>query len=214
MFREMKRWNMDPTWIRRSKGKTFNGPLKWEPDFVFTCSWSDFFLQEADRWRDEAWEVIRQTPFHIYQVLTKRPENILDRLPEDWGDGWEHVWLGVSVETEQWLHRIDTLAQVPARLRFVSYEPALGEVSFEKYLADRLEPIQWIVSGGESGAHCRKAQLDWFRKVRDECLAYNVPFFHKQHGGRKKFDGSWGGNVLDGQVWQQFPYQPKKGVLL
>jgi hypothetical protein len=95
MFRDQRRFKLDPTRIRRTTDRMFTAPLRWKvPAMVFTCSWSDFFLEQADAWRDEAWDIIRRTPHLTWQILTKRPENILARLPHDWGMGWHHIWLG------------------------------------------------------------------------------------------------------------------------
>src|SRR3990172_778380 len=96
MYRDMERYGKDPKVVTRAKPATFNSPLKWtEPQRVFTCSWSDYFIEQADEWRDEAWDIIRRTPHLTYQILTKRPENIFDRLPADWGNGWPNVFLSV-----------------------------------------------------------------------------------------------------------------------
>lgn len=207
MYREQTRYGNDPKVVRRSK-TTFAAPLKWaDPAKVFTCSWSDFFIEQADPWRPEAWAIIRQTPHLTYQILTKRPYNILERLPSDWGEGYPNVWLGVSVENEEYTHRITELAAVPAALRFVSYEPALGGVNFIPWL--KKGAIDWLISGGESGADPRPARLDWFRFVREQCVLFGVPYFHKQHGGSAKVEGSYGGHMLDGAEWRQFP--TKKG---
>src|SRR3989337_4034016 len=122
---------MAKNFISGAKPATFNAPLKWkDPAKVFTCCWSDFFIEEADDWRDEAWDVISRTPHLSYQILTKRPENILSRLPENWGSGWPNVWLGVSVETQEYTRTIEVLTQIDAAVRFISYEPALGPVDF------------------------------------------------------------------------------------
>ena len=199
-YRQQTAWGMDPTEIRRSKTK-FYEPLKWrKPVKVFTCSWSDFFIEQADAWRDEAWEVIRKTPHLTYQILTKRPQNIKDRLPDNWGSGWPNVWLGVSVENEDYLWRVDALRTVFAVVRFISYEPALGQVDFTPYI----RVIQWIISGGESKSP-RSANLEWFRGVRDLCIQYGVAYFHKQNGGNRKIDEAYGGRKLDGKIWHQFP---------
>ena len=93
---------------------------------VFTCSWSDFFLPEADPWRDQAWGIIKDTPHLIYQILTKRPGNIKTRLPSDWGLGYPNVWLGVSVEDQSVVDRAWNLAFIPAAIRFISAEPLIG----------------------------------------------------------------------------------------
>lgn len=205
MYRDQKRYGNDPKVVRRTKDRTFFRPLHWhDPAKVFTCSWTDFFIDQADEWRDEAWDVIRHTPHLTYQVLTKRPENILDRLPEDWGDGWSNVWMGVSVESIDYYYRIRMLMDVPAIVRFISYEPALENVFFD--IALRSGKIHWLISGGESDySSPRPADLDWFRNARDTCKYYGVAYFHKQHGGKRKIDGVWGGRLLDGEEWNEFP---------
>lgn len=211
MFRDYgKRFGHDANVVVRTTPATFNAPLRWAKNSelaagarVFTCSWSDFFIPEADDWRDEAWAIIKATPF-VYQILTKRPENIHDSLPEDWGAGYPNVWLGVSVESRAYLSRIEFLDEFPARHKFVSYEPALGPVDFTAYTP----VIDWIISGGESGSRNnppRAAELDWFRDVRDVCKKHDVSYFHKQHGGTNKIDGAWGGRVLDGVTHGGFP---------
>lgn len=188
--------------LRRSK-TTFDAPLKWkEPARVFTCSWSDFFHEDADWWRPEAWEIIRQTPHLTYQILTKRPERILSQhcLPTDWGNGWPNVWLGVSVENQRWRERAEQLTEIPAALRFVSCEPLLGPVSFRwmrggvystdangfrslKHLDAFRQTFGWVIAGGESGSDARPMEEKWARTIRDECAEAGVPFFLKQLGG-------------------------------
>jgi len=202
MYRDKKRYGQDPMVVVRSKPPTFNAPLKkLKGPLVFTCSWSDFFIDQADEWRNDAWDIIRQTPHLTYQILTKRPENIADRLPEDWGDGWNNVWLGVSVESSEYKHRIGTLYDIPSVVRFVSYEPALEYVDFRTHFG----AFNWLISGGESGPNYRKADVRWFEEVRDDMGIMGVPFFHKQHGGNRKINGAWGGRELDGRVWSEFP---------
>jgi protein gp37 len=131
MFAEKVRYGQDPATVVRSKPPTFNAPLKWtEPALVFTCSWSDFFIEEADAWRADAWEIIRATPHLTYQILTKRPERIAARLPADWGEGYPNVWLGVTDEGVEagpsaWARRISILLGTPAAVRFLSIEPLL-----------------------------------------------------------------------------------------
>lgn len=202
MYRDKRRYGQQPKMIVRSSRATFNKPLKWtDPALVFTCSWSDFFIEEADGWRDDAWDIIRRTPHLTYQILTKRPELIKDRLPDDWGNGWPNVWLGISIETEDYLWRLVSLEDIPTVVRFVSYEPALGPVNFYPY-----SPIiDWIISGGESGPNYRPANPDWFRQVRDDCQKYGMAYFHKQNGGNRKIDGVWGGRLLDGRTWDEMP---------
>jgi protein gp37 len=143
MYTAKARYGQDPAQVVQSAPATFRAPLKWQRALVqgtypgkhhgdmllvFTCSWSDFFIEEADAWRHDVWAIIRQTPNLLYQILTKRPERIAEHLPADWGLGYPNVWLGVSVENRRWLGRLDTLLQIPAVVRFVSFEPLVGDV--------------------------------------------------------------------------------------
>jgi protein gp37 len=214
MYRDQERYGNDPKVVVRAAAATFNSPMKWnDPVKVFTCSWSDWFIEQADAWRPDAWDIIRKTPHITYQILTKRPENILERLPDDWGNGWPNVWLGVSVESAKYHKRVIELSDVKAAVRFVSYEPALGPVDFQPALASGW--IDWIVSGGESGFstgkyQARTASLDWFRAVRNDCIKWGVPYFHKQHGGTRKINGTWGGRLLDGREWNDMPITAEK----
>jgi len=193
MFREQAQYGHDPNIVRRSK-TTFNAPLKWpESAKVFTCSWSDFFIEEADPWRDEAWDIIRKTPHLTYQILTKRPENIPDMVPEDWGTGWPNVWLGVSAEDQANADkRIPLLLDMPAAIKFVSAEPLLGPIMLWSGLPNPTEignyqmlidVLDWIIVGGESGPNCRPMNPDWARSIRDQCKEAGVAFFMKQMGG-------------------------------
>lgn len=130
-----ERWGKDFSILRRTSDATFYAPLKWkEPALVFTCSMSDFFHEDADQWRDDAWDVIRRTPHLTWQILTKRPERILEHLPADWGAlGWSNVWMGTSVENQHFADiRIPLLLKVPAVVRFLSCEPLLGPLDLVK----------------------------------------------------------------------------------
>lgn len=133
MFTEQRRYGRDPSVVVRCADATFFAPLRkraWRElpagAHVFTCSWSDWFHELADPWRDEAWDVIRQRPDLTWQILTKRPERVLACLPADWGDGWPHVWMGVTIENRRFVERADLLRAVPSAVRFISAEPLLG----------------------------------------------------------------------------------------
>lgn len=202
MYREQKRFGEDPTNVIRSSPATFNAPLKWKGNKkVFTCSWSDFFIKEADEWRNEAWEIIRETQNLTYQILTKRPERIKNTLPPDWGNGYPNVWLGVSIESEKYLHRMDEILEIPCYTRFISYEPALEEVNF----GYKIRYFDWLISGGESGPNARYAQTWWFESARLQCEENHVAFFHKQNGGNTKTEGAYGGMRLNGEIYHNFP---------
>jgi protein gp37 len=174
MFTEKKRYGQDPDVPSRSK-TTFNAPLKWkEPKFVFTCSWSDFFIEEADPWREEAYEIMRQTPQHTYQVLTKRISRTLERLPVP---KLPNMWLGVSVENCAAKQRIHTLRLRDVAMRFLSIEPLLEDIG-----TLNLEGIGWVIVGGESGPGARPMHPDWARGIRDQCQDVGVSYFFKQWG--------------------------------
>lgn len=209
MFRDQKRYGNDPTKVVRAAGPTFMSPLKWKEEArVFTCSYSDFFIEEADEWRDDAWAIIRQTKNLTYQILTKRPENIAGRLPEDWP--LPNVWLGISAEDQENLDsRMRIFGAIPAVVKFISLEPLLEKITFHRKGVvmpnNMLALLDWLVVGGESGPDARKMEEGWAIKIRDECRAAGVPYFFKQHGGYRKIDGEWGGNKLDGEVYHEMP---------
>lgn len=195
MYRDKRRYGQDPALIVRSK-TSFDAPKKWKgAKMIFTCSWSDFFVREADQWRAEAWNVIRDTPQHTYQILTKRPERIGDHLPDGWP--FRNVWLGVSVENPRFYHRIEALKVIPASVRFLSLEPLLAPMA-----SVPLEGISWVVVGGESGPGCRPMKPEWVREIREQCRKADVAFFFKQWGGPRK-DVS--GRELDGRTWNAMP---------
>jgi protein gp37 len=184
MYRTKDRYGKDPTIVVKSSSTTFTKPLKiYEPSLIFTCSWSDFFTSEADMWRKECWDIIKRTPQHIYQILTKRPDRILECLPDDWGEGYPNVWLGVTIEMEKYNYRWEQLKQVPTMLRFVSFEPLLENIS------ELPDAPDWVIIGGESGYNkgnyrYRLCRLEWILNIvnhfkeRTSC----TPVFIKQLG--------------------------------
>ena len=195
MFRDKNRYGQDPSKVMRGK-TTFTLPLKWkEPKLIFTCSWSDFFIEEADSWRPAAWNIIRSTPHHTYQILTKRPERITAHLPKDWP--LPNVWLGVSVENPRFYWRIGVLREIPAFVRFLSLEPLLTAMPDLP-----LDGISWVIVGGESGPHSRPMKNQWVCEIRDHCRRARVPFFFKQWGGPRK---QTSGRTLEGQLWNEMP---------
>lgn len=182
MFRDQRRYGNDPTVVTRCSPNTFYAPLKsrkWQEKrdrciaergrhLVFVCSWSDFFHEEADSWRADAWDVIRRTPESTYQILTSRPERILECLPPDWGAGWPNVWMGATIGNRRFVHRADLLRKVPAVVRFVSAEPLLGPLVWLRGTEAELEHEQRVHAyarhtgptiGGESAVDCLRAEL-------------------------------------------------------
>lgn len=201
MFRDKKRFGQDPTSVVRSSDATFQAPRRWrESRRIFTCSWSDFFIGEADPWRDEAWEIIQATQHHTYQILTKRPERVLDHLP--WRDDpWRNVWLLISAEDQKHFERRWQIASgIPAAVRGISVEPLLAPIDLRPALQSEL--LSWVIVGGESGPGARTINPAWVRSLRDQCLEVGVPFFFKQWGGVFK---NRNGRTLDGRTWDQIP---------
>jgi protein gp37 len=180
MFRDKHRYGQDPATVVRSKPRTFNAPLRWkDPARVFVCSWSDFFIEDADEWRDEAWDIMRRTPHITYLLLTKRAENIKDRLPVDWP--LRNVWLGVTAEDQQrYDERVHILAAITAPVKFLSVEPMLGPIYLD-FDADGL----WIICGGESGPGAREMKIGWAASLKAQCMANRNKFFMKQMSGKK-----------------------------
>lgn len=172
-------------------------PLRWKkPRRIFVNSMSDLFHADVpDDFIRNVFATMEQAHWHIYQVLTKRPQRLARLAPSlPWP---EHVWAGVSVESNAYAWRADFLRRVPAAIRFISAEPLLGPVD-----QLNLEGIHWVITGGESGAGFRGCNPEWVRDVRDHCLDCNVAYFHKQWGGRTP---KAGGRLLDGRTWDEFP---------
>lgn len=178
-------------------------PLAWKkPRLVFVNSMSDLFHPDVPTdYIEEVFEVMERASQHRFQVLTKRPEraaNLAADLP--WPD---NVWMGTSVEQQDYVDRIDELRRIPALVRFLSCEPLLGPLDLD------LDGIQWVIVGGESGARARPMDPAWATGIRDQCTAAGVAFFFKQWGahnesgirvGKKK-----AGRMLDGRTWDTMP---------
>ena len=192
MYREQTRYGADPTVIRRTKPRTFNSPLRWkEPKVIFVCSWSDFFLKEVDRWRDDAWKIIKEANQHTYLLLTKRAERIKNCLPADWNNvDYGHVWLGVTSENRaEYANRELMLASLNMSLKlekrtFISFEPLLEDIRIGMNTEiDNviMTNLGWAIVGGESGGKvAREMDSEWARKIKRECAKHDIPFFFKQ----------------------------------
>ena len=129
-------------------------------------------------WRDQAWDIMRKTPHLTYQILTKRPERIRECLPDDWP--LPNVWLGVTVESQREDHRINTLCEIPAAIRFLSVEPMIGPVNLLPPWGKR---IDWVICGGESGAEFREMDPEWARSLAADCKKLAISFFMTQMAG-------------------------------
>ncbi len=191
MYRDFSRWGKNPSVVQRAK-TVFDSPLKWKDGrLIFTCSLSDFFIEEADSFRNELWAIIKATPQHTYQILTKRPERIKQCLPADWGRGYNNVWLGISVENEsRYAERMALFHSVDAVIKFLSVEPLLSGINFYAGpIGQQIfsKAIDWVIVGGESGNlsgkfTARDCKIQWIDNIIQQCKLSDVPVFVKQLG--------------------------------
>lgn len=202
-------------------------PFRWKkPRRVFVNSMSDLFHEDVPKqFIVKVFNMMFKTKQHTYMVLTKRPERMMEFLIDQtildgkpvpgWNLG-ENIWLGVSVENQETADkRIPLLLQTPAAVRFVSVEPMLGPISLHgwdgqlmrDYIggngSEKRGPLDWVICGCESGPGARPFSEDWARRLKDQCVEADVPFFYKQ--GRHTNGQNIKMPVLDGQVWDQYP---------
>lgn len=179
MFREQKRFGNDPKNIRKSKTK-FDYPLKIRESGkrVFVCSWSDFFLPEADKWRDEAWDIMRQRKDLSYLILTKRPwlieKNIpkyIDELP---------VWFGVTIAEISDIEKWSCFWWATKIKTFISFEPLIEPIKIKPH--DAIFAPDWIIIGGESGNDARPMKEEWVEHIIKQAQKADIPVFVKQMG--------------------------------
>jgi protein gp37 len=172
-------------------------PFSWrKPRVVFVNSMSDLFHARVPvAFVREVFEVMRATPQHTYQILTKRSRRLARVAPRlEWSS---NIWMGVSVESADHYDRVRDLAGIPAAVRFLSCEPLLGPLHQLP-----LDGIDWVIAGGESGVNARPVDPQWIRDLRDDCVAARTPFFFKQWGGIRAKSG---GRDLDGLTWDEMP---------
>ena len=196
---------------RRASDETLKMPFRWERAAlksgqrtkVFCASLADVFDAEVNpTWRADLFQTIAATPSLDWQLLTKRPENIRGMLPPNYPAGFEHVWLGTSVESKDYVWRAFELARIPAAVHFLSVEPMLGPVDLRALFAHSRSPNWWVICGGESDRDPRPMEVEWVRDLRAQCVQANVPFFFKQWGGKNKREA---GRLLDGRTYDEFP---------
>ena len=172
-------------------------PLEWKtPQVIFVNSMSDLFHQDVPMdFIHKTFDIMRQAYWHQFQVLTKRSERLLELSPQiEWP---ENVWMGVSVENQDYTFRIEHLRQTRAKVKFLSLEPLLGPLQ-----RLNMRDINWVIVGGESGPGARLIKEEWVKEIRDQCLTTKVPFFFKQWGGIHKKSA---GRVLEGRTWNEMP---------
>lgn len=172
-------------------------PLQWKkPKIIFVNSMSDLFHQDIPfEYLKRVFDTMGKADWHIFQILTKRSERLAVIGKQLY---WpENVWMGVSVENDDYKYRISHLTSIQCAVRFLSVEPLLGPISDLP-----LHGVDWVIAGGESGPGARPMNPEWVRSIRDRCIKARVPFFFKQWGGIHK---SRYGRVLDGRTWDEMP---------
>jgi protein gp37 len=171
-------------------------PKSWiRPRRIFVNSMSDLFHERVpEAFIQRVFETMVACPQHTFQVLTKRTRRLRELAPQlPWP---KNVWMGVSVENQTVVGRVDDLRQVPAAIRFISCEPLLGPLELN------LEGIQWVIVGGESGPGARPMQAEWVESILRQCRRDNVAFFFKQWGGVRK---GLAGRQLHGRTYEEWP---------
>lgn len=181
------------------KEDTLNIPKHWKtPKKIFVNSMSDLFQKAVSVARIQLiWNVMSEADWHIYQILTKRPDRMARVLKESSFKVLPQIWLGTSVESADFIDRIDDLRSTPAKVRFLSLEPLLGSMG-ELDLTD----IDWVIVGGESGPNSRPMEKNWVEEIQQQCEEQGVAFFFKQWGGRNKKKA---GRILNERTWDNYP---------
>ena len=181
-------------------------PIKWkEPARIFVNSMSDLFHKDIpEDYLRQIWDTMLEADHHIFQCLTKRSGRMMRSIAALRLACKPHIWLGTSVENQDYEWRIDQLLSIPRvdnDVRWISAEPLLGPLDIKKFLPD----LTWLVAGGESGTGYRPMDLNWARSLRDQCLEANVPFYYKQNSNFRPGQD----RVLDGRTWDEYPdYRP------
>ncbi len=169
------------------KDKTGNYKIK-SGELIRVCMSSDFFLEEADQWRSEAWAMMKQRSDVKFFLLTKRPERVASCLPKNWGSGWENIFFNVTCENQQRAdERIPILLELPFKRKGIMTAPLIGPVSIDKYLASG--QIEQVIAGGENYDGARPCHFDWVKQLRNECEKYNVTFCFIETGTNFVKDG-------------------------
>jgi protein gp37 len=178
---------------------TMEAPLKWrKPLRIFVNSMSDLFQDSVpERFISSVWQVMEKAHWHSFQILTKRAERMCEILRGSSYPMLKNVWLGTSVENQDYTWRIGLLRETPAQIRFVSFEPLIGPV-----IGVDLSGVHWAIVGGESGPGARKMEAWWVEELRDICREQGVAFFFKQWGGVRKGQT---GRILCGRTWDEYP---------
>ncbi len=156
-----------------------NGNYKMKSDIVYTCFSTDFLLAEADEWRTECWQMIKERQDCTFLFLTKRIDRFMECIPDDWGEGYENVVVCCTIENQRNAdHKLDIFSRLPIKHKCITAQPLIEQISIEKYLDD----IELVVVGGESDRNARPLDYAWVLDIREQCIRKNVSFEFRQCG--------------------------------
>lgn len=196
VYRTDIKYEKDSSAVSKNKAFTMpidkykNGEYKIQPqedNILYTCFTSDFFLEEADKWRDDCWKMIKQRPDLEFLIITKRIHRFYDCIPDDWGDGYENVHICCTCENQDRADfRLPIFKNAPIKKKSIICEPILQEIDLTPYLD---KSIIQVVAGGESGNNARICRYEWILSLREQCKNAGVSFYFKQTGARFEKDG-------------------------
>ena len=195
VYRRDSKYDINASEVR--KNADFDLPIKLKRDktykitsddgIVYTCFTSDFFLEEADAWREDCWRMIKKRFDLHFLIITKRIHRFEECIPSDWGDGYPNVTVCCTVEDQKMADlRLPIYKKAKIRNKIIICEPLLGKIDLSEYLDDSISEVS---VGGESGNEARVCDYDWVLGIRDQCIRANVPFTFRQTGARLRKDG-------------------------
>lgn len=170
--------------LKRKRDKSYKIPPN---SIVFTCFTSDFLLADADEWRDDCWKMIKMRSDCYFYFFTKRIDRFLKCIPSDWGDGYDNVLVGCTIENQEMAdYRLPIFKSLPIKHKSIIVAPMISKIDISKYLDSTIEEVS---VGGESGVDARPCDYDWVLYLREQCVNANVPFRFHQTGARLIKDG-------------------------
>ena len=201
VYRRDLQHGLDPSSVHKTKSFSLpvqkyrsgnrKGEYKYSPGTLFyTCFSSDFFHQDADGWRNEAWDMMHTRSDCFFTMITKRPERIIQSLPSDWGKGYDNVEISCTCENQAMADiRLPVFLELPLKHLSIIHEPLLSPIDIRKYLSKYNDRIKSVSVGGESGEDARICDYSWVLGIRSQCLEYGIPFHYHQTGALLLKDG-------------------------
>jgi len=195
VYRRDAKYDIDSTLVRKTKNFDLPIQTKRNGEYkipsgtpVYTCFTSDFFVEDADVWRSEAWKMIRQRSDLTFLMITKRIDRLNESLPDDWGEGYEHVTICCTIENQDRAdYRLPIYQAAPIKHKILICEPLLSRIHLRPYNIGSW--IERVIVGGESGCDARICHFDWVMEIRNLCLENNISFWFKQTGAKFVKDG-------------------------